>query len=326
MEDQIYIIIAKVLQGEASPEEQRELDVWLSADTANRGAFEEMKAKWGETDVLLEAPQFDATLAWEKVSARMQPAITETAPKKSRTIAFPSWLRYSSAIAAMLVIAVLVWNPFGNDMVRVAAADANKRIELPDHSVITLRKGSSFSYPEKFSDGERKVALEGEAFFEVARNEQQPFIIDAKSVSVKVLGTTFNVHCNENSADVAVATGRVQVASRADAGRTVILTRGSKVHYEDGRFIQKPNEGYESSWKEDTLSFNGIPFSQVIAAIVAVKDTAIAFDNAVTPQQRQQAITVSFRNESLEEMLAELCLIAHCRWEKTGATYLVRPK
>jgi ferric-dicitrate binding protein FerR (iron transport regulator) len=326
MEDRIYILIAKVLQGEASDAERHELDAWLTEDPKHRAELAEMQASWKEADSLFEKPQFNATAAWDKVATRIHQPVVEEAPKRSRTIAFPAWTKYSSAIAAMLVIAVLLWNPFKQDTIQIAAADQDQRIELPDHSIITLHKGSSFSYPKKFASNERHVKLEGEAYFEVTRNEAQPFIIDAQSVNVKVLGTTFNVRCNENIADVTVTSGRVQVTSQKDGSKAVILTPGRKAHYESGQVTESASEGHETFWKTNELSFKDEPLSEVIKVISSLKDTSIQLDSRLTAAQQAQAVTATFRNQNLEDMLTELCLISNCKWQKQGATYLVGPK
>jgi ferric-dicitrate binding protein FerR (iron transport regulator) len=326
MEDQIYITIAKVLHGEASDAERREVDAWIQSDKTHANIFEEIKASWASADILFDTPHFDAAPAWQKVSARINATRTGELTKRGKVIAFPAWVRYSSAIAAMLIIAVTIWNPFRTEQIRIVAQVANQRIELPDHSIITLRKGSSLSYPETFTESERAVSLNGEAFFEVTRNERQPFVVDAQAVSVKVLGTSFNVQCNESSADVSVTTGKVQVSVRSDAKKTVILTPGNAAHYDKGSLIQGTATGHETFWKAGELSFNNEPFSRVVAALAKATDTVIKLHTDLSVTQREQAITVTFRAQSLEDMLTELCLITNCRWEKVGTSYLIRTK
>jgi len=333
MEDQIYITMAKVLQGEATAAERAEFDAWLAADESHPGIFAQMKEVWAEADDVIQAPAFDTSAAWKKVSSRISfqdervPEERVVEQKRAKTIAFPAWVRYSSAIAAVLVVAFLVWNPFVGSDVRVAAIDGNMTVTLPDESVITLRKGSSLSYPKQFAQDERKVSLEGEAFFEVARNERQPFVIDAQPVSVRVLGTSFNVLCNKAEADVSVTTGKVQVTSQSGNNLAVVLTPGNKTHYEDGHLTSSIMDGYEAAWKKDTMAFNGTPLATVIAAITAAKDTVVKADPSLNAAQLQQAITVSFSvSHPLEDILTELCLIAGCRWQKQDNIYIIRTK
>lgn len=329
MEEQIYIIIAKALQGEADEAEQQMLDAWLQESADNRRSYAEMAAMWQEADVLIVGSHFDAEPAWEKVSNSLgikEEIATQPQIKKGRIIAMPNWMKFSSAIAAMLVIAFLVWNPFATNTITVAATDGNMTVELKDGSRVTLRTGSTFTYPKTFASKERRVSLEGEAFFEVAHNEQQPFIIDAKAVQVKVLGTSFNVRCTETVADVAVTTGRVQVTKAQGTGDTLILTAKETGRYDNGTMTEKPATGTESFWKEGILKFNGEPLSTVVAQIAAAKNVSIQLDPTLTEAQRMQAITASFKDQPLEDMLTEVCLIAGFRWEKKENTYLIRAK
>lgn len=325
MEERIYIIVAKMLHGEASDDQRRELDAWLAEDPKNKSMLAEMQAAWEHADGLFDAPKFEAAPAWENLSLRMQRA-ENVAPEKGRTVAFPTWTKYSSAIAAILVIAFLVWNPFQTKNIEIAAADSDRQVELPDHSKIVVRKGGTLSYPERFAANERRVKLEGEAYFEVSRNESQPFIIDAQSVDVRVLGTTFNVRCTPSVADVTVTSGKVQVTSQDSKDRSVVLLPGKKAHYEGGALIESVANGYEALWKSNELSFDNQPLSEVLLALATLKDTSIQTDIRLTAPELSQAVTVKFRDQSLEDMLTELCLITNCRWERRGATYLVQPK
>jgi ferric-dicitrate binding protein FerR (iron transport regulator) len=328
MEDQIYITIAKSLNGEATAAEQQELNQWLMADPANAATYEDMKVLWKEADKVFETPEFNPQPAWEKVAARIATPAAEpiTPTKKGRTIGFQPWVKYSIGLAAILLIAVLVIRPLlGSNTVTIAASDGNRTIDLPDHSHVTLRKGSSLRYPKAFAAAQRSVSLEGEAFFEVARNEHQPFVIDAQSASVKVLGTSFNVICSPSAASVTVATGRVQMSKHSNAGDAIILTPGKKGILKEGHLsadsVTNTNYLY---WKTGELNYVNTPLSDVVADLGAIKDTAISLN---LPQASQdQVVNISFKNQSLEEMLSDLCLIARCQWVKQGNTYVVRAK
>src|SRR5690606_29105984 len=85
-------------------------------------------------------------------------------------------------------------------------------ITLSDGTTIKLNSGSRLRYPEAFDEGLREVHLEGEAFFDVARNEHSPFVVRTKSVTTRVLGTSFNIEAfPDEQISVTVATGKVEV-------------------------------------------------------------------------------------------------------------------
>ncbi len=88
---------------------------------------------------------------------------------------------------------------------------------LADHTQVKLGPKSILEYPKQFSGKERKVKLNGEAYFKVSHNENKPFVIQTGDLSIKVLGTSFNVHAfaEDEVSKVALFTGKVEIASGA---------------------------------------------------------------------------------------------------------------
>ncbi|MEJ1237565.1 FecR family protein [Chryseolinea sp. T2] len=109
---------------------------------------------------------------------------------------------------------------------------------LPDGSLIKLQPHGTLIYARKFASDKREVRLIGEAFFDVTKDKTRPFIINARDVMVKVLGTSFNVIANEGDQEVKVAvrTGRVSVTRPVNYALRrgideVILTPNQEVTY-----------------------------------------------------------------------------------------------
>lgn len=332
MSDQIYITIAKVLDGEATEAEEKELQVWLATDDAHAREYESLKVFWQKSDDMMqEQPVFNTAAAWDKVAAKTIdiPAakmITAEQPK-GKTIAFPAWAKLSLAAAAALLIGLFVIKQgSGPDMVTAFAENGNLEVTLPDNSHITIREGSTLKYPEKFASNERNVTLEGEAFFDVARDESKPFIIDAQSATVQVLGTSFNVRSGENAASVVVVTGKVKMAMRKDASKALILTPGEKGLLEDGNLKEEAtNADNYLFWKTGILSFKEQPFKEVINQLSGI--TNVSMTLRVPEAQQQQPVNATFKKEQTpEDMLSELCLITNTRWAKEGDAYYISPK
>lgn len=87
---------------------------------------------------------------------------------------------------------------------------------LPDGTNVWLNAGSSITYPTHFSGAYRAIKLLGEAYFDVAKNKDQPFVIDANGTQIKVLGTQFNVHAyqNEETVKTTLVAGAILVKSK----------------------------------------------------------------------------------------------------------------
>lgn len=325
MNEQIDMIIAKKLSGEASEEDMHILEEWLAADEGNKAEYAQIAQLWNDTDVLLKDTNFDTEAAWNKVSAQTI-AVPEV---RKRTIAFPAWGKYAIAAAAILLLGVFLLKPFTNNGgMEVAIADAgNKEVVLPDHSHVTLRKGSKLSYPATFAAATRNVSLEGEAFFEVTRNEQKPFVIDAQSVSVKVLGTSFNVRCDTASAKVTVATGKVQVTMLRDPSTYVILTKGEYGTLADNRLTEQVSgDNNYMFWKTGVLQYDNKPLRYITDELSYHYQTRVMIDSSGRQGVTGQLINISFNNQPIDKVLEELCLVAQCKWQQKDNQYVISAK
>jgi len=151
--------------------------------------------------------------SWEHIEAHI---VKRKKQKRNRYLV-------GSAMAAAAIITFMfsIYNP---SSVNKFSGEHAIDLVLQDNSKVYLNKNSTLEYPERFdNESERRVTLKGEAFFEVARNEQLPFKITIDETEVEVLGTSFNVRSREaeNKIEVFVNTGKVQFGNGAEA---VILT------------------------------------------------------------------------------------------------------
>lgn len=147
-------------------------------------------------------------------------------PKRNFPFRLSAILRY----AAIFILAfALTW--FLKPVQRIVTSDVKPHyfnikvaygskttIELPDSSVVILNSGSTLSYPDKFETESRSVILKGEAFFEVKKNAHRPFYVKTKDVTIRVLGTKFNVksYPDENTSETTLVSGSVEILQNND--------------------------------------------------------------------------------------------------------------
>jgi ferric-dicitrate binding protein FerR (iron transport regulator) len=144
---------------------------------------------------------------------------------------------------------------------------SQKKIVLPDRSVVWLNTASTIRIPSAFNGIVREVFLEeGEAFFEVKKNPKRPFIVHASSLDVRVLGTSFNIRSYRtiNDQKVYVTTGRVSVS----AGKQIvgILTPGQQLSYNSitgKNQIDLSNSRLFTAWRNGTIYMNQVSFREL---------------------------------------------------------------
>ena len=132
---------------------------------------------------------------------------------------------------------------------------------LSDGTKIWLNSESEVEYPIVFPSGERRIRLQGEAYFQVASDKSSPFIIEMGKVQVQVLGTSFNIKAYKNEADVITTlfTGKVDVASLADTTGKVVLSPGKQAGWnpQTGNLsVSEANLDNVIAWKEGMFVFN----------------------------------------------------------------------
>jgi len=156
------------------------------------------------------------------------------------------------------------------------------QLELPDGSIVHLNAGTHFKYPPIFRASTREVILKGEAYFEVARNEQKPFIVNANDkATIKVLGTHFNVSAyeDENSVKTTLVEGSVNVSSRI-SGRSLQISTGQQADMDaDGELnMKKVNTEEYTSWINGVFLFDKESFRSVLRKVERYYNIRFAFE------------------------------------------------
>ena len=151
------------------------------------------------------------------------------------------------------------------------------QLMLADGTLVHLNSESSLTYPVKFSPGERKIRLSGEAFFEVVSNGSS-FVVETEQQEVKVLGTKFNVSCYRGEEVVVLESGRVVVDSRK--GSSQELRPGEMAVLREGEYQVEPvDTRLYTSWKEGIFYFHYLSLSTIVEQLSRWYDVEIVFSD-----------------------------------------------
>lgn len=306
MED--WDLILKYIKAEVSEQEKQTVEQWIRAKKENEVLFDRIKNTWERSGVLMQPVQIDKTKAWQSIQQKIEQEKHTDNNLKSGKKNSVIWI---SGIAASIVIAVfvafLVFNPDrGGHLVTVKTTDFTKMIVLPDSSRVFINKNSVLSYPSEFDSGTRNVSLSGEAFFEVERRPEQPFVIENNNFEVRVLGTSFNVSAypNDTNASVNVVTGKVSFAG--DKGSSTILEKGETgiLNTVTHKMIKVSTANTDFlSWKTKKLEFRNEGFKEVGERLQAYFGITMEVKNERIYGCR---FTGTFENPTLEEVIAIL--------------------
>jgi ferric-dicitrate binding protein FerR (iron transport regulator) len=209
-----------------------------------------------------------------------------------------------------------------------------QRVTLKDGSTVVLAPRSSISYPEHFGNKTRTIFLQGEAFFDVRKDPNKPFIVQAGELMTQVLGTRFTVKSYEEAEtiEVVVATGKVSVyENREKSSRHrdgVILTPNQKITFD--KKSQKITPGLVETpavvsapgrTAKQHFVFVETPLSQVLATLRETYGIDILVENDAMNVCR---FTADLNNLSLYTQLDLICKSLNATYERRGTTLFIQ--
>lgn len=196
-------LIIRYLQEEIQEDELRVLDAWIHASDANKSHFFELKSLFDSRKEAAFLNRYSVERSWERLSGKLD-AISGVSAK-SKAVGKSFWLAFLR-YAAIIVIAMGVgvgMSQWISNRLRAGDTEYNEitvdkggranTLLLSDGSKIILNASTRFKYPTSFNGDERVVHLEGEAYFEVAKDHSKPFVVRLKNQQITVLGTSFNI-------------------------------------------------------------------------------------------------------------------------------------
>lgn len=192
-------------------------------------------------------------------------------------------------------------------------------VVLADGTSVWLNSESSLTYPVAFSGHERKVILKGEAYFEVSRNAQQPFIVQADVAEVKVLGTSFNINAYKDERDIraTLLTGSVRVSKGADG--TLLVPGEQGVINTAGISKRKVRTDQVVAWKAGYFIFRDNTIQDIMRQVGRWYDVEVEYKEIP-----QGAFGGTFsKNKDIKELLNALELTGLIHFKIEGRKIIV---
>jgi len=326
--DRIIELMTRKLSGEASPEELQELHQGLSEDEASGERNRVLEQFWSRHDDGAH-PSVEENLNKVLTSLDLNSAPVAALRPKRR------WLWAAAAAAILLAATALLArhrdtrDPLASLMEKHNAKGTKSIIQLPDGSKIWLNADSKIRYPESFKGGSREIYLNGEAFFDVVKNPEHPFIIHLANGTVKVLGTSFNVRAydNEPVVETSVATGRIAFIPKYRTTHkkqdTIVVAADHKASYTFTReeLHTSPTSSVEDkAWTEGKLIFRGMTMQQIAVELERNFGKKVVFVDS-TPLE--YVFTGSFENNTLDEIMYYLSRTKNFSYKITNTELLI---
>ena len=228
--------LLKYLKGELGQQEARMIEGWASESEENEKMLVSLAKVYNLSKLARTYSEKEVENAWRKTCAKAGVTPRAIRPLKKQ------WVFWSMAAAIALLLAVnlalVLKEPEAcTDKAIILTSQQGKFVKytLPDSTVVTLNHNSTLEFPLAFNGDERRVKLNGEGYFDVARDEEKPFIVETgKEIQIKVLGTEFNLQSfsSDDIVQVALISGSVEISRNGVEDFSYIMCLDTKFDME----------------------------------------------------------------------------------------------
>jgi ferric-dicitrate binding protein FerR (iron transport regulator) len=362
-EERCWFLVSLKLSGEATPEELQELEAMLSASAHLRLQVARLTDLWNTTGTAY-TPAADAynrhlqrlshhlsnhTLPREQAPAALA---TEEPPLVVPHSRATRWRKVLAIAAVLALVAGAGWyllprkETAGTPNTISTRRGSKSRIQLPDGTVVMLNGDSRIAYNADAFSENRLLQLSGEAFFDVAPDAQHPFVIQTSSISIRVLGTAFNVraYANEKTVQTALIRGAVEVTLRNKAQNSVVLKPRQKLvvlntptdssaantvaapasllRVETLQYPANDSMALEALWTKNKLVFNAEPLEEVALKIERWYDVKVLIADARLKKTLYSGV---FEDETLLQVMQALQLTGSFHYTIRRKEVVIQP-
>lgn len=154
-------------------------------------------------------------------------------------------------------------------------------LTLPDGSKVWMNAASTIRYPSRFEDAERTVEIDGEAYFEVSKDKNRPFVVKTKKETIRVLGTNFNVNAYDEDSKSTIALLEGSVRVDAKLGQSKILKPNQQVINTGELRVQRIDPTEALAWRNGEFMFNDVALAEVMKQIERWYDIEVLIDDSL---------------------------------------------
>jgi len=326
-------LMAKSMGKTATAKELAELNTFLEQFPESKKLHQVTDALKGNTKQADATKQKDISTKLEELWYKIKNTEENSGTLKNK-VRFLFYWRWAAAAVVVLGIVSGLWYTRNTNRTDEAAKlvehearvpyGKTQKLIMPDGTKVMLNAGSTLVYPETFSKNTREVSLTGEAFFEVTHNAKRPFFVHTNKLTIKVLGTVFNVKAynNDKNIETTLLKGKVQVELKNNPEKNIVLLpnekllvanqpqtnsqrsgdlREAKIEYQVITLpIVKVDEIKETAWLDNRILFTNELFEDVAKQIERKYNVQIVFESQVL---KAEQISGLLDKESLQDAL-----------------------
>ena len=298
--------LVQYFSGEILEEEKLWIEQWRQESEENDKIFREFQLIW-ETEYCALLSDDTLTQDWQKIRKR----VSFSSPKQRRIVVLDAFLKIAAVFVVMFLASAALytyWNiPGFGRWTAFHTGDYVDSLRLPDNSMVYLNNHSSLKYLKNFSDGKRTVSLNGEGYFNVEHDRENPFRIQTpEGVEVEVLGTSFHLEAGAGIENLKLNVTEGVVSFNY---RNVLkpVTAGNSAFVKDEMVLVEPySDNNFLAWKTGKLIFKQSSLNTVASTL---QDFYEEIKEVKVYSQSDVKVTTSFSNQQISQVLDELGML-----------------
>lgn len=312
--------LEQYLNGTADEQTVKQLKDWASASKENNQLFLTFVRSYK-----IAIPEWITDVSAEKNWPELAERIRQyeaTKTKKTGGIVILRWA-VAAAVAASFLFFIFRWIEGNRDEYLVyTTTDAPQEIVLPDSSHVQLNIRSQIKIDKGFGKKNRRVQQEGQAFYNVTKNQQLPFAIQTSHAITTVVGTSFDLSAygSKEEEKLSVVTGIVSYQPADPATKSTLVRAGNSVvyAYKSAQLTEKPMVENQQLYWTGKLVFENQPLQSIIPALQNYYHVIITTNKTAL---LSRSFTGSFEHESLQDVLNTICFTLNIKYQQKGNTY-----
>lgn len=308
----------RYFDGKSDYNEEKAIYSFLSEGDNNKTYFREWEKEWYD----VKSHSFRSTQSFENLKKKIKTR------RRNRIILYTTIAAASISFLAVLGLSIK-GELFPSSVETITASTKymeRSKVVLPDSSTVWLNSATTLTYDSKYDKKNRNVTLSGEAFFDVRKNEDIPFVVRTGNSSITVKGTKFNVtaYSNEKEITASLLQGRiyfsnpsVSVSLVPDESITYDITSGNVTK-------QKTDVSKTIRWMDDKLDYEDITMSRLLLRLTALYGIDIQYIPA-NSEEKEFSILLN-ASQSVNDILDAVSCIVPINYRTEGATIIVTEK
>ena len=271
-------VLVAFLKGELDAAQAAAVEAWYDRSAANRRMLGQVYYILYVSDRINDAAGIDVERSLRQFKRRMHAG--RRIPLRRVAVRIAAAAVIAAVLLAGGLTTVSLSKRLAQPVTVVTQLGERSQVVLPDGTKVWLNSSSSVEYVAPFFSRQRRVKMEGEAYFEVEHDARRPFVVVTGQVASTVLGTTFNVHAysEDENFQITLATGSLLVDGGPES-RSVRLRPGEQGFFEKTSgllSLRRVNVEHVLSWQEDRLYFRAEPLASIARSLERQFNVSIA--------------------------------------------------